>query len=174
MKFIDKNIKDLLLSKNKINLFIFFFFCFYFLVGINIYKDYGISIDEPFQRTSGYYWMISIIENFFPYYEKLEVLKTELNHMEWGKEMKSGQYLQYGPFFDLFSVIFEKIFKFKNLSDIFFLKHLLNFIIFYISSIFIFYIIKIRFKDNLLSLIGVLFYISSPRIFGNKDLLSEA
>ena len=36
-----------------INYTIFLFFCSYLIIGINIYKDYGISIDEPFHRKSG-------------------------------------------------------------------------------------------------------------------------
>ena len=168
MKFIDKNIKVLTLSKNKIKFFIFLFFFLYFIVGISIYKDYGISIDEPFQRTSGHFWMITVIENFFPNYEKLEIIKSKMSQMEWGKEMLNGQYLQYGPFFDLFSAILENGLNLKSSSDIFFFKHLLNFIVFYISSIFVFFIIKTRFKNNFLPFFGTFFYISSPRIFAES------
>ena len=47
------------------NYLVFLLFFIYFVIGLYIYKDYGISIDEPFQRTSGNYWYIWILENFF-------------------------------------------------------------------------------------------------------------
>ena len=56
------------------------------------------------------------------------------------------------------------------------MRHLASFLIFFISSIFFYKIIKKRFKNNLLILLGLFFYVSSPRIFGdsfhnNKDIL---
>ena len=41
-----------------------FFFILFFVIGLNIYKDYGLSNDEPFQRSVGYFWYIHLLENF--------------------------------------------------------------------------------------------------------------
>ena len=40
-------------------------FVFFFLTGVLIFKDYGISTDEDFQRLVGFYWL-NYIANFFP------------------------------------------------------------------------------------------------------------
>ena len=40
------------------------FFILFFVIGLNIYKDYGLSNDEPFQRSVGYFWYIHLLENF--------------------------------------------------------------------------------------------------------------
>ena len=171
------NQKYSLIYKSKIiNYSILIFFCAYFFIGLNIYKDYGITTDEPYQRTSGFYWYLWIINNFFSEFSNVEQIKKTFGAMEWSREMLDGQYLEYGVIFDLFAVFLESLFSLKNSQDIYYLKHLLNFLVFFISSIFFFYLIKYRFKDNLLALIGVLFYITSPRIFAesfynSKDII---
>ncbi len=163
------NSKNNLIQKEKIiNFLTILLFCFYFLVGINIYKDYGFSIDEPFQRTTGYYWYIWIINSFFENYSNLESLQNSFNKMEWSKEMLEGTFLEYGVFFDLLAVIIENQFNLKNYQDIYHAKHLLNFFFFFLSSICFFYLIKHRFKNIFLPLVGTVFYITAPRIFAES------
>ena len=165
------------ISKLKIiNYLIFIFFCLYFFIGINIYKDYGITTDEPFQRTAGFYWYLWIINNFSNDISNLDYLKNTFNKMEWSQDMLKGTFLEYGAIFDLFAVFLESKFNIKNSQDFYYLKHFLNFSTFYISSICFFYLIKFRFKNKLLALIGVFFYITSPRIFAesfynSKDII---
>ena len=155
-------------KKKIINFSIIILFCFYFLVGINIYKDYGLSTDEPFHRTVGYYWYIWIINNFFNNFADLESLQNSFNKMEWSKEMLEGTFLEYGVFFDLLAVIIENQFNLKNYQDIYHAKHLLNFFFFFLSSICFFYLIKHRFKNIFLPLVGTVFYITAPRIFAES------
>ena len=168
------NPKSLSLSNSKIiNYLTYIFFGAYFIIGIKIYKDYGITTDEPFQRTSGYYWYLWIINNFFSDYTNFEFLKINFNKMEWAQEFKNGLFLEYGVIFDLFAVFIEDIF---NLENVYQKKHLLNFLIFFSSSVCFFQLIKYRFKNNFLSFIGALFYITSPRIFAesfynSKDII---
>ena len=168
------NPKSLSLSNSQIiNSLTYIFFGAYFVIGIKIYKDYGITTDEPFQRTSGYYWYLWVINNFFSDYANFEFLKTNFSKMEWSQEFKNGLFLEYGVIFDLFAVFIEDIF---NLENVYQKKHLLNFLIFFSSSVCFFQLIKYRFKDNFLSFIGVLFYITSPRIFAesfynSKDII---
>ena len=42
----------------------FIFFSVYFLLGIFIYKDFGIGIEEHFQRKNGFFWLIHFFEFF--------------------------------------------------------------------------------------------------------------
>ena len=49
-------------KKFKINLLIFFIFLIYFIIGINIYKDYGISFDENINRDNGFVSLKYIFE----------------------------------------------------------------------------------------------------------------
>ena len=61
-------------------------------------------------------------------------------------------------------------------KNFFYLRHFFNFFLFWISSIFFYKILIIRFKNWSLAIFGVLFYVLSPRIFAesfynNKDLI---
>ena len=64
-----------------------------------------------------------------------------------------------------------------TIQDAFLLRHFLTFLIFFISTVYFFYLLKIHLKtNNFLSLLGVLILISTPRIFSNsfyngKDIL---
>ena len=45
--------------------FINLFFILYFLLGLLIYKDFGIGIEEHFQRQNGFYWLKEILKKWF-------------------------------------------------------------------------------------------------------------
>ena len=53
--------------KKKLDIIAFVFLSLFFLAGLYTFKDYGVSIDEEFQRRSGFYWLNYIINftNFF-------------------------------------------------------------------------------------------------------------
>ena len=46
--------------KKNFNLYIKLLFFFYFLLGLLIYKDFGVGIEEHFHRQNGFYWLIQI------------------------------------------------------------------------------------------------------------------
>ncbi len=166
MKFL-KSHKNKFLSVD-IKYFVFLFFSIYLVIGLSIYKDYGISTDEPFQRTSGHYWYIWIIERFFPNSENISLLKDSFEKMAWSGFLTKGIFLQYGAFFDLTSAFLEKKLNIENTQSSFYFKHLLNFLTFFCSSIIFYKLLKIRFKNIYLPLIGTIFFISAPRIFAES------
>ena len=152
--------------KEKFDLIIvFLFFLVFFIIGILIHKNFGISNDEPFQRSVGYYWYISILEIFSINPENIDFLKQKFDQMYWSDYLKDGNLIQYGILFDTFSAFIEEFLNVKENQEAFYLKHLLTFIIFFISSIFFFKIINNRFKNSLFSLLVTFLFISSPRIF---------
>ena len=57
------------------NLIIILTFSIYFLVGIFIYKDFGIGIEEHFQRQNGFYWLKEILS--FTNFENLKELTSK-------------------------------------------------------------------------------------------------
>ncbi len=156
---------------------IFIFFLIYFFLGILIYKDYGIGIEEHFQRKNGFYWfnfLLSFLEennlhtianikyqNILTEYPNL----PDINFLNF-----------YGIAFDLPLAFLETILAIEKSQIYFQMRHLAIFIIFFISAISFYKIIRRRFKYFPLYLIGITFYVGSPRIFGdsfhnNKDIL---
>ena len=151
-------------------LFIFFFYFIYFIIGLLIYEDYGISIDEPIHRTFGYYWYFWLLK-FFSYNSENTILieqKFLSADPDWVMPLLKGELLWYGPFFDLLTVFLEDKLNITDTKNIYHFRHLINFIFFYLSSVCLFFLLKFRFKNNLLSFIGVIFYVSAPRIFAES------
>jgi len=153
-----------------------FFFIFYFLIGFFIYKDYGIGIEEHFQRQNGYYWLKKIFTFFrldhlnFLALEKYNAIRT------YDPSLPDTEFFNfYGIAFDTPAAFIELILKLNESKLYFEVRHLLNFFFFFISSIFFYLIIKRRFKDRIIIYLGSIFYIINPRIFGdsfhnNKDV----
>ena len=79
------------------NLIILFFLSF-FLVGLVIFKNFGLSIDEPFHRTTGYYWLYILSKDIIPSSNYHIYLKNLLDEMEWSQDFLAGYYQAYGPF----------------------------------------------------------------------------
>ena len=158
------------------SILIFIFFFLFFIIGLLIHKNFGISNDEPFQRSVGYYWYISIIETFSNDTEYIDYLKQKFNSMYWANYLNNGNLIQYGILFDTLSAFIEELFNIKNDQDAFYLKHFLTFIIFFVSSIFFYKIIDGRFNNKLFAVLITFIFISSPRIFAEafyncKDII---
>ena len=132
------------------------FFTVLLVIGITSFKDYGISYDEHIQRDSG------IIASKY-------LLQGDQALVQW-----KDRY--YGQFFELALIGVEKVFNLSdNLRLVYLSRHLLNFLLFYISVIFFYLLLKNIFKSWRIGLIGSLFLILSPRIFAesfynSKDL----
>lgn len=145
-------------------------FSIFLIIGIISYKDFGISIDEEYHRQSGqlYYFFLKDL-----------LIGSELADKVTVKDIQeaSKQTLYLMPaFFDVIAEFFIDIFEIKDTQGIFFTRHLMNFIFFYISCFFFYYVILEIFNNKIYSIIGVLYLFFYPRIFGesfynNKDMV---
>ena len=164
--------------KNKKNITIkvtFFLFFIFFLIGILTFKDYGISIDEEFQRSSGFYWL-SYILSFTSFDELKNLVNIKIAQIEGFTLPSVAENPYYGVIFDLPAALLEVLLKIDDPQDYFHFRHFFNFIFFFTSSIFFFKLLQNRFSNYNISLIGTLFFILSPRIYGNgffnnKDII---
>lgn len=156
---------------------IYYILSIYFIFGLFIYKDFGVGIEEHFQRSSGFYWLQYILE-----FTDFEIIKEQVNQkiLEINNLHPNLPPFEiakhYGIIFDLPMAFLEIIFNVNKSSDQFYLRHISNFIVFFISGYLFFLLIKERVKINFIAILACLFYLLSPRIFGNsffdaKDLL---
>tara|TARA_B110000259_G_scaffold134288_1_gene151373 strand:+ start:558 stop:2213 length:1656 start_codon:yes stop_codon:yes gene_type:complete len=154
-----------------------FLFLTYFIIVIAVlstFRDFGIHIEEKFHRMNGLYWLnyISHIFNF----EKINSI-TEIKMKEVSDYTLSSvaYYNKYGVIFDLPLAYIEILFNIKKIENVYYLKHLLSFLIFLLSSFFFYKILFQRFNNFFLSLAGTILFITTPRIFGDsffyKDIL---
>jgi hypothetical protein len=165
-------IKKLRKNHSKLVYFIFFI---YFLIGVLTFKNYGISIDESFQRLSGFEWLKYLLNcaNFTTFDEviNLKILAADNYTLP-----NFYQNLKYSIFFDVPSALIEILFKIEESKIYFQIRHFFNFIIFFLSSIYFYKLLKNRFMCTNVSTLGLLFYILSPKIYGasfynNKDVV---
>ena len=109
--------------KNYKTIIIILFFLAFLLIGLSIYKDYGISIDEDAVRARGDVAIDYILKN--------------------NTELLTYQTRTYGTFYDVLLVIIERAFKLsKDLQKVFFTRHLVNFLLFYLSVICFYFLCK--------------------------------
>ena len=118
-------------------------------MGLLIYSDYGIGIEEHFQRQNGFYWLKKIF-TFFRL-DDLNFLASEKYNaiISYDPSLPNSEFFNfYGIAFDTPAAFIELIFKLNESKLYFEIRHLFNFFFFFISSIFFYLILKKRFKDN--------------------------
>ncbi len=159
------------------NNLIYFLVLLAVITGFIIIDEYGIGIEEHFQRKSGFFWL-----NFLFNFTELEFLKNQiLEKINEIKQFTPNLYPiekvpYYGVIFDLPLALVETLLKIDEPIDYFLLRHKITFLFFLLSAYLFYKIILLRFKSTYLALFGFLIFIFSPRIFGNiffdnKDIL---
>ena len=153
-------------------IFIYLYFLIFLTLGLFVFNDYGVSIDEDNTRIVGFL----SLEQLFKFFslngtsQITEIIKQDaLAHT---RDNTSTS----GTVFDLPMAYLEYIFKISDSKNYFLLRHFSTFFIFFISSIYFFKIIEGMYNSKIISLLGTSFLIFSPRIFGesffnNKDIV---
>ena len=146
---------------------IFLLFSTFFLVGLFTFKDYGISVDEEFQRRVGVYWLNYVL-SLTSFNELSNTVALKLAQITGFTlpNVEGNQY--YGVIFDLPVAFLEIIFQIDDPKNYFYFKHFLNFTLFFIASIFFYKLLLNRFLNYNVALIGTLFFVLSPRIYGHS------
>ena len=113
-------------------------FPFLLLLSLNVYKDYGISIDEESTRINGLVSLNYICEFFFPEREFNFQLVNNI------PDLNTYPFREYGVLFEIILILIVEVFLgVKEFSEIFYLRHLLTNFLFLVSLIFfLFYIYK--------------------------------
>jgi len=138
-------------------------FPFLLFLSFNIYKDYGISIDEESTRLHGLVSLNYICELFFPNQQFGFQIENDI------PLLNEYHAKEYGVFFEIILIfLIEILFNVKNFAEIFYLRHLFtNF--FFLSSLIFFYLISVNlFKNKFISLISIFILYTSPRIFAES------
>ncbi|MFZ5425092.1 MAG: ArnT family glycosyltransferase [Patescibacteria group bacterium] len=129
------------------NILTIIIFSIILLVGIATYKNYGVSWDEPIQREYG-----QAVYNYV----------TGEN-----KALQKNKEKYYGPLFETSLIFVEKTFNIADIQDVYFSRHLLNFLLFYLGLVTFYSFLKIRFS-NYAAIFGVLVLAIHPRIWAHS------
>ena len=121
----------------------------FLLAGVFSYRDYGISWDEDFQYTKNGHAVWDYIQG-----GERDVYETNPERY-------------HGPAFELALVAVEKISGVEGKKEIFFQRHMLTFLLFWISGIALFLLLKQKFSSTILIALGICWYFLMPRIYAD-------
>ena len=148
-------------SKDRGRLVVLSFFIVYLCVGLWVFKDFGISWDEGRNRQNG------AISTWY-------VKDNTYRLLGWQSQDRGENALlkyrdkDYGVFVELPLYVLEKLLNLNDARDVYFMRHLCTFILFWLSVIVFFFLVQYRYQDWRVGLYGCLFLILSPRIFAHS------
>ena len=117
------------------------------LVGLGFHRDYGMSWDEPVQREYG---------------GKVYRYVTD------GDEgLLADRHRVYGPAFEVLLYSLEESLGLEDARDIYFMRHLVTFLVFAVGVVFFFLLAGRLLGDLRLALLGSVFFMLTPRIFAH-------
>ena len=151
---------------------LFIFYLILITLVFLIYDDYGIHIEEKFHRSNGLYWL-NYVSNLFGFSEIEQITKIKLQEISDYSLSAVTHYNKYGILLDLPAALIEIMFKIDDVKDVYYLKHILSYFLFILSSLFFFKILQKRFNNFLFSFLGLFLYITTPRIFGDSFLYKD-
>ena len=123
-------------------------FVAYLAIGIFVFRDYGISWDEPFQREYG--------QEVFDY-----VFKGDLRLFQ-----NSVRF--HGPVFAFLLAVAENLLPLTDTRDIYFMRHLVTFLIFYGGVASFYLLCRHIFSSWKLGLLGSSLLVMHPRLFADS------
>ncbi len=142
------------------------FFVIFLTLGLWITPDYGIGWDEDIQRKHGRVAWDYVSEQLNLGWERLE---PEENFREY-------EYNFHGTIFQMTAYLVQRQLNLTDYRDVTLVRHYGVFLLFFMSSIFFYHLLKLRFLRWEMALLGTAMLILSPRIFANaffnvKDLV---
>lgn len=144
-------------------LWINLFFIFLIALGLNIFKDYGISFDEPVSRENGAISLNHIFKKFdisvFNHDQEIKKFQTDLN---------TYRDRDYGVAFDLSVFALERLLQIDDSRQQYLFKHALTYLMFLAGVFAVYRLATRRFDDWKIGLITATMFVLSPRMFAES------
>lgn len=160
------------LNKQKKLVILILFYSFSLLIALLTFKDYGVHIEEKFHRLNGHYWL-NYIAKIFDLSTIQQITEIKIGEISDYTLSSVNQYNKFSIILDVPSALLEILMSLDDPKKIYYIKHILSFTIFLFSSYFFFKILEYRYKNFYLSFSGLIFYLTTPRIFGDSFLYKD-
>jgi len=151
------------INKNK-QVFVYLIFLAIFALGISVYKDYGLNIDDEWYKANGEF-----------YYDYIKLIfsghnTTYLNDIETLSTQMVGFSIPYmNPvLFEVPQIFLSNLLGFNTTKETYEFGHFLNFLIFFISLIFFYKLISKKFNSISFGLFASVALFTTPRIFAES------
>jgi len=140
-------------SSQRLRIATYAFFIAYMLLGIGVFRDYGISWDEIPTRQFG----IMYVTHQVPDLAALNALRAA----------KGPAYERFGPLFEIILVRAETLMFHADVRSVFYMRHFVNFLLFFVGVVFFHRLCRDRF-GGWLALVGCLGLVLSPQLFSHS------
>jgi hypothetical protein len=142
------------------------FFLAYLAVGVAIHGDFGASWDEPLNRDLGLRTVSYAASRF------------SANPVPWTQASR-GLIAEQGPFFEVILVGLERAFGLEDTRSILLMRHLATFLAFWSGAVAFYVLLRLRFADRAICVLGVAMLVLTPRLFAHsfynsKDAVAAA
>src|SRR5262249_31249163 len=143
-------------------------------VGLGVYRDYGISLDEPGQRWLGAVTLAYVAKRFAP--SLLARAPSDLRHVQ---SLNDYPDLDHGVAFEAPAAALEAILGIVDQKNAFMFRHLLTFLVALAGIYAVQRMAERRFSDWRIGLLAALFLVLTPRLFAesfynSKDIVFMA
>ncbi|MEO7455297.1 MAG: hypothetical protein ABIY52_03495 [Gemmatimonadaceae bacterium] len=128
------------------------FFAAFLLVGLLVFRDYGISWDEIPTRRFG----IMYVDNMVPDAAALDSVRAA----------GGPAYERFGPLFEILLVRTERALQPIDIRTTFFVRHLLTFLVFFVGVLCFNALCRRRFRPGI-ALLATVFLAASPQLFAH-------
>ena len=111
----------------------FFLIIFYFLaiiIGLLVFLDYGVHIEEKYHRLNGHYWL-NYIAKVFNLDHIQSITQSKIDEIYDFTLSPVTYYNKWGVIFDVPTAFLEIVLNLEKVNEIYFLKHFLSYLIFY-------------------------------------------
>ena len=140
-------------SSRRLRVATYAFFVAYLLLGLAVFRDYGISWDEIPTRQFG----IMYVTHRVPDLAALNAHRAEFGPV----------YERFGPLFEIILVRAEMFMFHADIRTVFYMRHLANFLLFFLGVVFFHRLCRDRF-GGWLALAGCLGLVLSPQLFSHS------
>ncbi len=147
-------------SKNtKRSIFLILFLCVYFFIGMQVFSDFGVSVDEPTERETGLVNLKFILERTYPAYADY--------HFKNITDLLNYHDKYYGAVVQLPLTALETLNSIEG-QTIWLFRHFATFLFFSLGVVAFQQLVEIITADWKISLLGTFFFILTPRIFADS------
>jgi hypothetical protein len=143
------------------NSIIYVVFTLIFIIGLVVYKDYGLTIDDEIYRKNG--------ELYFEYIKLLLFTDIPVSIKDLSEKLIGPNNPFAAPIlFELPLAFFSFILNKTTTKEIYTLSHLANFLIFYTSLFFFYKLVKKEFNSTFYGITSIILLFFTPRVFAES------
>ncbi|WP_324674768.1 glycosyltransferase family 39 protein [Hymenobacter sp. GOD-10R] len=148
-----------LTNSRKRNIWVGSFFSLLLLLGLFIYRDYGISLDESISRENGMITLKHLVQYVAPGMLEQDFILNQYMPLEQYNDR------DYGIAFETPISLIERLLHIDDEGDQIYFRHLMTFLVCFGGVIAVYQLAARRFRDWRVGLLAALFLVLSPRLF---------